>query len=300
MSLIWIWCTLFAAAAQTTRFVLQKMLAGSGLSAGGASFSRFVFGAPLAILGSVLALGLQGQALPLAQMGARFWGFALCGGAAQISATMLLVTLFGLRNFAVGVAFTKTEIAQVALFSALVLGEPVSGLGWAGIALGIAGVLAMSRLSLAGGILGRPTLYGVAAGGLFGLSAICYRGATLELGDLAFFTRAVVTLACVTTAQTLGMAVYLRLFEPGELGRVFVRWRRTVWVGITGALGSAGWFCAFALMNAAYVRAFGQIEMLFTLAASILLFHERLRRREAIGIALILGSLLLIILGGAR
>jgi drug/metabolite transporter (DMT)-like permease len=196
------------------------------------------------------------------------------------------------------VVFTKTETLQVAVFSAVLLDESVSALAWLAIGIGLGGVLLLSRgPGRGGGLFSRATFYGVLAGGLFGLSAIGYRGATLELHPLGYFARAIVTLACVTFAQTLGMAVYLRLREPGELARVASAWRRTIWVGVTGVVGSAGWFTAFALQNAAYVRAFGQVEIIFTLAVSALVFHERLALREALGIALVVASLVGIVLG---
>lgn len=294
MTLLWVWVTLAAAAVQTLRFMLQKRLTGTGLSTGGATFSRFLFGAPIAALAAVLTLAMTGGEVPVP--GPRFWAFALAGGAAQVAATFLTVALFKLRNFAVGVAFTKTETVQVAAFSVLVLEEAVTPLGWFGIALGLVGVLLLSRTQRGTAFSARAVVYGVLAGGLFGLSSIGYRGATLELMPAAFFTRAIVTLACVTFAQSLGMALYLRLAEPRELGRVIRAWRRTIWVGVTGVAGSAGWFTAFALMNAAYVRALGQVEIVFTLLVSMLVFHERLSPREGAGIALVVASLIAIVL----
>lgn len=291
--MLWIWITLAAAAVQTVRFMLQKTLASTGLSVGGATFSRFLFGAPIAVLGAVIALLVAG---PVPVPGPQFLAFAIVGGAAQVTGTFLTVALFKLRNFAVGIAFTKTETVQVALMSLVLLGETVSGLGWLGIGLGLVGVLALSRNP--DGFSLRATVYGVLAGGLLGLSAICYRGATQELLPAAPFLRAIVTLACVTTLQAFGMALWLRLREPGELGRVIGAWRRTFWVGVAGIAGSAGWFTAFALQNAAYVRALGQVEMVFTLIASVLFFRERLTAREGVGIGLVIGALVLIVLGG--
>lgn len=291
--MLWIWITFAAAAVQTLRFMLQKKLASSGLSVGGATFSRFLFGAPIAACAAAVTLALTG---PVPMPSARFWAFALAGGAAQVAGTFLTVSLFKLRNFAVGIAFTKTETVQVALMSMLILGETVTGLGWIGIAVGLAGVLALSRTP--SGFSARATAYGVAAGGLLGLSAICYRGATLDLLPAGYFARAIVTLACVTAAQSVGMGLYLRLREPGELTRVLRGWQRTVWVGVTGIAGSAGWFTAFSLQNAAYVRALGQVEMVFTLLVSALVFRERLSGRERLGIALVVASLVLIVLGG--
>ena len=295
---LWLWITLAAAAMQTVRFMLQKQLKGIGLSTGGATFSRFVFAAPIAAVAAATLLALGPAALP--DLSGRFWLFAAVGGAAQVAATFLTVALFSLRNFAVGVAFTKTETVQVAVFSALILSEQVGLWGWIAIFIGFAGVLLLSRHPAGGDIITRASLYGVLAGGLFGISAIGYRGATLELMPLDFLSRAVVTLAFVTTMQTVVTALYLMLREPGELRRVAGAWRRTVWVGVTGVLGSAGWFTAFSLQNAAYVRAVGQVEIVFMLGVSVLVFHEKLTPREAMGIAMVIASVVLIVLGAAR
>ncbi|MCV2868798.1 DMT family transporter [Defluviimonas sp. WL0002] len=291
---IWVVFTLAAAAMQTLRFMLQKILQGAGLSTAGATFARFLFAAPIACVIAAATFAVTGQEIP--SLSARFWAFVLLGGAAQIVATFLTVALFALRNFAVGVAFTKTETVQVALFSALVLAEPVTGFGWFAISVGLVGVLFLSRSPAAGArFLGRPALYGVLAGALFGISAVGYRGATLELLPLDFFSRAIVALAAATVAQSIAMSAWLAWREPGELGRVLTRWRRTVLVGVTGVSGSLGWFAAFSLQNAAYVRAVGQVEIVFTLLASAFVFRERLRLREALGIALVIASLLLIV-----
>ncbi len=52
-------------------------------------------------------------------------------------------------------------------------------------------------------------------------------------------------------------------------------------------IGSFCWFTAFTLQNAAYVNALGQIELIFSLAASALFFRERIAARELAGMALL-------------
>lgn len=287
---LWIVATLAAAAVQTLRFMLQKQLKAAGLSTAGATFARFVWAAPIAALGAAL---LSGGDWP--GPGWAFWAWAAAGGLGQILATAATVALFTLRNFAVGIAYTKSETVQVAAFSALILSEPVPPAGWAAILAGFAGVVLLSR----GAALrfdARATVLGLLAGALFGLSAIGYRAAALELGALPATTRAALTLAAVTFLQTAMMALWLRLRQPGEIGRVLAAWRRTLPVGVTGVAGSYGWFLAFALQNAAIVRAVGQIEIVFTLAVSVLVFRERLKPREAAGIALVVGSLVALVL----
>ncbi len=293
---LWVYVTIAAAAVQTLRFMMQRQLHGIGLSPGGATFARFVFAAPIA---AALAFALVAErGAGIAAPGLRFWSFAVAGGLAQIAATFCTVALFRERNFAVGIAFTKTETVQVAAFSALVLGEFLTLTGWIAIAVGMAGMLLLTRAKGAGEarVLNRATMLGVLAGGLFGISAVGYRGATLAIGDGEFFFRAAVTLAFVTAFQTVAMALWLAWREPGELARVLRAWRRTLPVGITGMLGSLGWFTAFALQNAALVRAVGQVEVVFTLLASWLVFRERITVRELGGIALVVVSLLLIVL----
>lgn len=292
---LWVIFTLAAAAMQTVRFMLQKQLKGAGLSTGGATFSRFLFAAPMACLLATLTLAATGTPLPAPGPGV--WAYVVLGATCQTVATFLTVHLFSLRNFAVGVAFTKTETVQVALFSAVLLGEAVSTLGWVAIGIGFTGVLMRSRGPETGaGPFGRAALYGVLAGGLFGLSAIGYRGATLALMPHAFFVRALLALAAATVLQTLAMGLWLGWRQPGEIGRVLARWRWTVLVGLTGMLGSLGWFAAFSLQNAAYVRALGQVEIVLTLVASALVFRERLTGREGLGIALIVASVVVIVL----
>lgn len=294
MSTLLIAITFAAALVQTVRFMLQRQLQGAGLSTGGATFSRFVFAAPLAVGLAVILTFYTGEA---PQFSKRFWSFAIVGGLGQIVATFCTVALFSERNFAVGIGFTKTETMIVAAFSALVLSEPVTAQGLFGIAVGVVGVLLLTKAKGAGEarIFNKATGLGLLAGALFGVAAIGYRGATLEIGDGPFLFRAAVTLACVTVFQTLAMAFWLKIRERGELSRVVSAWRKTVLVGVTGMLGSLGWFSAFALYNAAYVRAVGQVEIVFTILASWLIFHEKLSAREILGIVLVVASLLVII-----
>lgn len=293
---IWVLVTIAAAAVQTVRFMLQKRLKGLGLSTGGATFSRFVFAAPIAGAALLALMLAQGDSLPA--LPPAFWLWAVAGGAAQIIATFCTVALFSERSFAVGIAFTKSETILVAGFSALLLAEPVSVLGLAAILTGTLGVLFLSRPE--GGWTGqgashRALVLGLLAGGFFGLSAIGYRAATLEVDHPLALFRALVALVAATGFQTLAMALWLRWREPGELARVFVRWRAVLPVGVTGVLGSAGWFIAFALQNAAYVRSLGQIELIFSILASVVFFRERVRLAEVLGMALLAASIIMIV-----
>ncbi|MCB1390137.1 MAG: DMT family transporter [Rhodobacteraceae bacterium] len=293
----WVLVTLAAAGVQTLRFTLQKRLKGLGLSTGGATFSRFLFAAPLALAGLGLMLAVEQASLP--PLSVRFWVFACLGGLGQIVATFCTVALFSERSFAVGIAFTKTETVQVAVFSALLLGEGVSAAGLAAILVGAVGVVLLSRPPQGwrrGGVLNRATVLGILAGGLFGLSAIGYRGATLQIDHPDALFRATAALAMATSFQASAMALWLRWREPGEITRVLGTWRATSLVGVTGVLGSLGWFTAFAMQNAAYVRSLGQVELIYSILVSALVFRERPGHTELVGIGLLALSILAIVL----
>ncbi len=310
----WIWITIAAATAQTLRFILQKQLAGAGLSAAGATYARFIYSAPLVAAGLAVLVSSTDRSLPAPD--AAFWAYALTGGLAQILATIAIVQLFSMRNFAVGITLKKTEVLQTALIGFLLLGDLVlqtaligflllgdlvSPLGLGGIVIGFLGVMFLTDVS---GMdrarfqlrLDRSALLGLGSGALFGISGVCYRGASLSLdsGDIAL--RAGLTLACVTAAQTIAMTLWFLIRDGDQIRRVILAWRRAALVGITSMVGSFCWFSAFTLQQAAYVNAVGQIELAFSILASMLIFSERISAREWIGIALILSSIVTIIL----
>ncbi len=290
---LWVIVTIAAAAVQTLRFSLQKQLKGLGLSTASATASRFAVAAPLAFAATALLMAFRGYAFPA--LSGTFWLAILAGGMAQIVATFCTIALFSHRSFAVGIAFTKTEVLQVAIFSALILNERVSGPGVVAILIGLAGVLLLSRPAggwAKEGWLGRAGLLGLMAGGLFGASAIGYRAATVEIANDDPLFRALFALAAVTLVQTAMLLPYLLWREPGELTRVVAARRPAFWVGVTGMLGSLGWFLAFALQNAAYVRSVGQIELVFTVLVSTFFFRERPSRRELAGIGLLAASII--------
>jgi drug/metabolite transporter (DMT)-like permease len=296
---LWIIVTIAAAAFQTVRFMLQKVLASATLSAGGATFSRFVYSMPFIVALLVWYLTFYDMPLPLIE--GRFWGFGLLGAISQILATICVVSLFKERNFAVGITFKKTEVIQTVLVGLLLLGEGVSTLGFAAIALGIVGLLLLSSGPETSGFrlahfTNRAAGLGIASGVLFAFSAVSYRGATFAVLSDDPVLRALVTLAAVVTMQLVILGMWLRLREPGEIAAVWAARRVAVWIGLTSMGGSLCWFIAFALQNAAYVKALGQVELILSVAASTLFFRERISPREWAGMAVLLGSIVMLVL----
>jgi len=296
---LWIAVTIGAAFFQTLRFMLQKLLSASALSSAGATFARFFYSAPLVVVLLVTYFARTETAFPATSL--RYWIFALSGGLAQILATLCVVMLFKARNFAVGITFKKTEVIQTALVGFVILGESISQAGFAVILIGLIGVLLLSEMPEMEGdwfrrIRNQASHLGVLSGFLFAISGVCYRGASLEIDSADPLLRAGVTLACVTSAQLIGMALWLRWFEPGQISAVWAARRSAAWIGLTSMVGSFCWFTAFTLQNVAYVNALGQIELIFSLIASVFFFKERITRKELVGLGFLTISILGLIL----
>ncbi len=299
---VWIPITIFAAFMQNLRFLLQRHLKVTTLSTGGATWSRFLYSAPLV---AILVFGYAAashQSFPATN--ARFWAFLLSGGCAQILATMCVVALFARRNFAVGITLKKTEVILTAVLGLALLGEAVSTALLFAIGFGFVGVILLSDPPASGAplpwrarVFNAASGFGLASGVLFGVSAVGYRGASLALAQGDVFLRASFTLSMATMAQTLILGAWLFWREREEIANVLASWRVSSLVGVTSMLGSLGWFTAFTLQTAAQVKALGQIELVFTFLFSAFWLKERSSAKEIGGIAFILLSLGLIVWG---
>jgi len=289
----WLWAlfTVIAAAAQTARNAMQRELTGS-LGTVGATHVRFLFGFPFALLFLVGALIASGAALP--RPGLTFWPWVIDGALAQIAATALMLAAMNDRSFVVTIAYIKTEPVQVALFGFILLGDVVTLPMAVAILIATAGVVAMSLRP--GAISGRkPTLLGLAAGAMFGLSATGYRGAILSLPDLSYVMAATYTLVVGLVMQSLALTLYLWLRDREALLAIARAWRPSLFAGFMGALASQFWFLAFALATAASVRTLALVEVLFAQAISRFIFKQPVTAREAFGIVVVVIGVALLI-----
>ena len=287
---LWIIATLCAASSQTIRFTLQKILADGNLSPLGATYSRFIFAAPWIVLFSLIFLLLTNVSIP--DLESQFLLFAVGGGLAQILATVCVILVFKSRNFAVGITLKKTEVILTALVGLILIGEGVSTISMFLICLGGAGVFFLSKKVSSVdrsnfSILNKSAVYGLLSGLLFAISAVCYRSATLSVVSDLVYLRAGFTLLIVILSQSFVMTIWLALVEPGQIKLVWLERKKGFWVGVTSLGGSFFWFTAFTLQNAAYVKAVGQIELIFSLLITTLFFKERILNREILGMLLI-------------
>ncbi|MGO9627924.1 MAG: EamA/RhaT family transporter, partial [Xanthobacteraceae bacterium] len=218
---------------------------------------------------------------------------------AQVAATALMLAAMGERSFVVTIAYIKTEPIQVAVFGLLFLGDMLTAPMMTAVIVATAGVVIMSTKNShpslprkrgregwgIGGI--RPTLIGLASGGMFALSAIGFRGAILNLGLPDYVMAATFTLAVGIAMQAVLLSLYLALRSPAVLFAIFRFWKPSLSAGLAGAVASQFWFLAFALATAASVRTLALIEVLFAQLIARFAFGQRTSAREALGMLLV-------------
>ena len=210
---------------------------------------------------------------------------------------MLLIYMFRLRNFIVGTMLTRVDLLTTAGLGALFFSETLSFNGIGAILVVLLGTILLSagRISAHNhqfettspwDLLSGRTLYVALLCALsFSLSFLSLREAILTLTTQQdFIWRAAWTVVIAVSMQVIIVGLWLQLRHPSALREIWPQWRLSAFVGCTSALGSICWFTAFALQNASYVRAVGQIEIVFTLLISWLYFSERITRLEALGI----------------
>lgn len=298
---IWLPATVVAGGLQAWRTAVQRRVSQT-LSLNAAGLVRYLYGVPFAL---ALFGAYQWLVAPAWPAPSRlFLLFCVAGGLAQIIATNLLILAFAHRNFVVGTAYAKTEAVQGAILSFLLMGERLSPLAWAGIAIGVAGVMLLSTGGRRMGAfamlraLAQPAAQcGVAAGFFFALTGIAIRRATQEAGAADAVHAALCALAVTVVAQTIMQGGYLLWREPGEMRRVFSSWRVSGQVGLLSSLGSACWFTGFATAPVALVRIVGQVDILFTMAFGRFYLRESVAASEGAGLLLVAAGVVLALMG---
>ena len=297
---LWVIITILAAFSQNLRSAFQKKLQ-NDLSDIGATNVRFLFGLPFAI---IYFLFLHNSyEVTLTSIPKKFILFTILGGVSQIIATFLLLKIFNYKNFAVGTTYSKTEPIQALFFSILILGETTSYMGVIGIIIGIFGVIFISyksnKLSYDNKPDSKTSIYlGLLSGALFGIAAVMFRGASLSLNLDNLLYSSGLTLLVALFIQTTLLGIYLIITDKNQILLSFDNLKDCTIVGFFGALASMCWFYAMSIQNVAYVRALGQIELVFTILMTLIYFKEKISFREIIGICFILIGIIVIILNG--
>jgi drug/metabolite transporter (DMT)-like permease len=293
---LWVPITLWAALAQTGRNAAQRSLVAQAGTLG-ATLARFLYGIPFAAAWVLLLHELPATAAPLPAFHAGYFAWLLLGALGQLAATAFLLAAMKQRNFVIGVAYSKTDALQVALFGALFLRELPGSMTMVAMALATAGVVMLSLPQKGAALEGRPwtsaaAWYGLASGAGFALSAVGYRGAALQIPQTSAWLSGAWGVLLAQALQAVLLVGWLAWRAPEALRATVRAWRVSTVAGALGALASIGWFTAFALTTAANVRTLGMVEVVFSYLVSRRLLREKLAPAEQGGLALVVAGLL--------
>lgn len=295
--MLWVPITILAAIALLARNALQ-----SGLTAEigtlGATMVRFVYAVPWVVLFHIIGMAVTDSAWP--HLTSAFLGPAAGGAFAQIGGTALMLQAMHMRGFAVANAYIKMEPVLLALGGWWLLGDVLSALVWAGIAIATAGVL-LAAIPARTGLAafrgqGAAIAIGLIAAALFGLSAICFRAGVLAAGEGPAVLRALHVLLATILIQSVTMVIWLGVANPRALAGSLRHWRFSTVAGASGAIASLGWFTAFGLTAAANVRTLGLIDLPLAALINKPLTGKAPSRRELGGIALVLIGIAMLLL----
>ena len=295
---LWVPVVLFAAGAQTVRNAAQRSLTAE-VGTLAATLVRFLFGLPFAAAALALLYALGDGPVVLPAFSWAYLGWIALGALFQVAATAFLLLAMAERNFAVAVTLSKTEVLQVALFSAVLLHELPTPLALLAMCIATGGVLLLSlpargqMLSLSAWF-SRPALYGLACGACFAVAAVGFRGGALALPEVSPWISGAWGVLIAQSLQSLLLGGWVALRTPQGLAPLARAWRVSLIAGSAGAAASLAWFSAYAMQGAGPVRTLGMVEVVFSYLVSHRLLSEKSSWNEKTGMLLMVLGLVLI------
>ncbi len=293
----WILISVIAAFFQNLRSGIQKNL-NKNISLVASTYVRFMFSLPFA--GLIFFFYFNGfEQLTILLQQKTFLIYVISGSLAQIFFTFVLLYSFQFSNFIVGTTLSKTEVVQISILETLLFQDHFNNLTILGIVISTIGVIIFStkdKQVLINNLISKSTVIGLFCGFLLALSVVCYRGATLHLEVLSNnFDKALSTLFLAVVFQSIIMTIYIFIFEKEQFKKMYEHKQQCLLAGLSGFLATISWFYAFTIMQAAIVRAVGQVELLFSYIASRYYFKEKIKIEEIIGILIFVLGVLIIL-----
>ena len=292
----WVLITVIASLSQTLRSVFQKNLI-EDVGVLTSAYSRFIFALPFVTLLAVFFLDTQDLVI-LKNFSSTAWFFLIAASICQILFTIILIKLFTLRSFAIGVAFSKTEVIQTTLLEIIIVGFILTSQVLLAIIIGFIGMLFMSKQKLIGNmkynsLFFKQVTLGVSCGIFLGLSSVLYKVALDTVTSDLIYKKVLVLSFLALAFQSAIFGIYILVTEGTQNAlKLMLIWKRGLPVGFFACAATFCWFYAFSLVDATLVRAVGQLEIVFSVLISFIFYKERITGFELIGMSLITISIL--------
>lgn len=282
---------------QFTRTALQKNLTGN-FSPVIITWLRFLIGLPFAAI-TVLFIFLKQGYFPALSL--KFLFYILCAALFQIAGSVMMMNLFKERNFIVGIGYSKTETIFAAVLGFVIFDETVNTYSLLAIIVGFFGVFMLSLVGKMSEGVSLKNFYtkasaiGLVLGIFHAATAVYVREATLQIHDENPVIRSAITLFFMFLTQSVLLTPYVLKFCEQDIVKTYAQKNGFMLMGCIGFVTSMLWFVAYSVQNAAYVNAVGQVEIVFSMLATHLIFKEKVKWIELLGIMLITVSIMTII-----
>ena len=294
----WIIVTIFAAFFQNLRSSIQKNL-NKEVSTIASTYVRFAFALPLAII-LFFSYFRNIEIIKEILIQEKFIVYLFLGSLSQIIFTFILLYLFKFSNFMVGTSLSKTEVIQVAILEFFILEEKLNKFGASGIVIATLGIIILSikdtKLFFKN-LISKTTIIGLLSGFFLALSVVYFRAAALTLDNFeSNFEKALSTLFFGLFVQTSVLTIYIYFFEKDQFSKLYKNKFESFGAGIAGFFATISWFYAFTLIQSSFVRALGQIEIIFSYVSSRFYFKEKIKINEIVGVLIFIIGILILLL----
>ena len=294
----WIIVTIFAAFFQNLRSSIQKNL-NKEVSTIASTYVRFAFALPLAVILFFLYFR-NFEIIKEVLLQDKFIIYLLLGSLSQIIFTFILLYLFKFSNFMVGTSLSKTEVLQIVILEFIILKEKLNTLGATGIVISTLGIIILSindTKFFFKNLISKTTLIGLVSGFFLALSVVYFRAAALSLNNFETnFEKALSTLFFGLIVQTTVLTIYIYFFEKEQFSKLYKNRLESFGAGIAGFFATISWFYAFTLIQSSFVRALGQVEIIFSYISSRFYFKEKIKINEIIGVLIFIIGILILLL----
>ncbi len=296
----WIYLTILAVIFQLQRNFLQKKLRNK-LDTLAVSWARVFFVAPILVI--ALCFLITTKTDLFYNLDIVFYLHCFGAAIAQIIGTLCLVELFSRRNFAVGIAYMKTDTIQVAILAAIFLSESIPALGIFAIFMAVIGLILLTpidpKLKLFERIFHKSAILGIGVGFFLSATTIFMKKAMVMVGlqEESKILPVITVFIIYTIMQNVIYALYETYNKrlKATFNNIMINSKQCLLIGFFSVAGTICWLGAFSLQLVAYVKVVAQLEILLSFLISHHFLKEKSTKWEISGIILLIFSIILIL-----
>ena len=238
------------------------------------------------------AVAINGSYSELGSISDRSWIFLLLSGFTTGASWLCFFKALQLGNVNKVVPVDKTSNVLAIVFAIVFLGEMLSGIGFIGVALILVGTVMMIEMRDVSEVKNEHSGWLI-----FAIGSAVFAAMTSTLGKIGVSGVDPILGTAIRTIVVLAMTwamVYLlkRQHEVVEVGR-----KDVFFIILFGLARAVSWICFFSALQtgpASIIVPIDKLSILVTVMFAYLVFKERLSRKSAIGLAIIVGGTLLL------